>query len=111
MASCREMNPDGSYALAVSFAPGGRPGWDVRLDEAVSDPAFVGTFRIAAQASSSTNYRGVAWGSVGRDRHGTDHEWRDHRDCGLQGSWHGRLLRTDPEKIRRCWKFPGLRRK
>ena len=32
MASCREMNPDGSYALAVFFAPGGRPGWDMRLN-------------------------------------------------------------------------------
>lgn len=36
MASCREMNPDGSYALAVSFAPGDLPGWDVRLNTDLS---------------------------------------------------------------------------
>ena len=54
------MNPDGFYTLDTSFAPGGLPEWDARLNEAVPDPAFSGTFRIATQADGSTNGLGRA---------------------------------------------------
>ena len=61
MVFCREMNPDGSYTPDLSFAPSGLPGWDARSNEAVPDPAFSGTFRIAAtQADGSTNALGTA---------------------------------------------------
>ena len=60
MVSCREMNLDGFYTLDLSSAPGGLPGWDARLNEAVPDPAFSGTCRIATQADGSTNGLGTA---------------------------------------------------
>lgn len=54
------MNPDGFYTLDLSFAPGGLPGWDARLNEAVLDLVFSGMCRIATQADGSTNGLGAA---------------------------------------------------